>query len=280
MQNLILPLVLLIALIFGINAMSPTEAMQKTSVTSSNVDFSSFKIDQLLSSNDLIGLLGLLTLISVITSMWLYRWRKVASEGKQIMVPESFQSHVNEIVNGIKHSEKVIGKGFNMNTKSIQQFDREIQNFGQSVQSLVETLMTMHTALDEKEKEIQKYKEGYDASIFKKFLLRFTRVDTTIKDYLYDNSIDIEGLQDIQELMEDALQECGLEVYEPEIGSDYRKNNAVADNPKKVMTENPEQHFLINEVFQPAYRRQQADGEFDYIVKSKVSIYVYNDENK
>ena len=280
MQNLILPLVLLIALVIGIDAMSPNTIVQEVNTTSGNVESYSIDLDQFLTSNVLMGLLSLITFISVLTSIWLYRWRRVASEGKQIMVPESFQYNINQIIGSIKHTETTINKGLDVNAKNTQHFDREIKGFGQSIQSLVETLMTMHTALDEKEKEIKKYKEGYDASIFKKFLLRFTRVDTTIKDYLYDNSIDIEGLQDIQELMEDALEECGLEVYEPEIGSDYRKNNAVADNPKKVMTENPEQHFSIKEVFQPAYRRQQADGEFDYIVKSKVSIYVYNKENK
>lgn len=280
MQNLFPFITLIIAFIVVADTTSINDVVNSIPKAQTNTDTIKINMDQFLTDNVLIGILSIVTFASILTSIWLYRWRRVASEGRQIMVPESFQSHVNQIVDGIKHSEKVIGKGFNMNTKSLQQFDREIQNFGQSVQSLVETLMTMHTALDEKEKEIKKYKEGYDASIFKNFLLRFTRVDTTIKDYLYDNSIDIEGLQDIQELMEDALQECGLEVYEPETGSDYRKNNAVADNPKKIMTDNPEQHFSIKEVFQPAYRRQQADGEFDYIVKSIVSVYVYNDENK
>jgi len=278
MQNLIIPIVLLIALVIGIDAMSPNTIVQEINTTS-NVEPYSINLDQFLTSNVLITLLSLITFISVLTSIWLYRWRRVASEGKQIMVPESFQSHVNQIIRGIKHTEITIDRGLDINAKNTQHFDREIKGFGQSVQSLVETLMTMHSALDEKEREIKKYKEGYDASIFKKFLLRFTRVDTTIKDYLYENSIDIEGLQDIQELMEDALQECGLEIYEPEIGFDYRKNNAVAENPKKVMTNNPEQNFLIKEVFQPAYRQQHADGDFDYIVKSKVSIYIYKEES-
>ena len=89
-----------------------------------------------------------------------------------------------------------------------------------------QTFMTLKTSLDQKDEEISRYKNGYDATIFKNFLLRFTRVDKVIKEYIGDNKIDLNGLQDIQIQMDDALAECDVEIYIPEIGLEEYKTSA------------------------------------------------------
>jgi hypothetical protein len=109
-------------------------------------------------------------------------------------------------------------------------------------------------------------------------LLRFTIVDQSINDYIKDDSTDEvvrDVLEDIQEVMEDALAECSVESFSPEIGGDYRSAEGVADNPKKVDTDDESKHFVIAEVFDEGYRREMDDGGYKIITQAKVSVYIY-----
>ena len=140
--------------------------------------------------------------------------------------------------------------------------------------------MTLKTSLDQKDEEISRYKNGYDAAIFKNFLLRFTRVDKVIKEYIDVNKIDLNGLKDIQIQMDDALAECDVEIFSPEIGADFKTTIGVADNPEIRHTSNKAQDSTIAEILQPGYRRKLPDNsgnEYQIIIEAKVVIYVHKD---
>ena len=148
-----------------------------------------------------------------------------------------------------------------------------------NINDMSQTFMTLKTSLDQKDEEISRYKNGYDATIFKNFLLRFTRVDKVIKEYVGDNKIDQNVLQDIQIQMDDALAECDVEIYTPEIGLDYKTTVGLADNPEIRDTLEKSKDATIAEVLIPGYRHKLPNDGYQIIVEAKVAIHVYKKNN-
>ena len=79
--------------------------------------------------------------------------------------------------------------------------------------------------------------------------------------------------------MDDALAECGVESFTPELGHDYKTTKGVSDNPEIKDTTDEKLDSKIAKILQPGYRRILPDGaeeEFQIIVPAKVAIYVYS----
>jgi len=223
----------------------------------------------------IIALLGLTTLISILTSFWLYRWRKVVIVGNDIVVPETFAKQVDGLVKAVTSSGAELGSVVNQQSRAVNQFSGSLKNLDENIKGMIDTYMSLQTALDQKDDEIARFKEGYDSKVFHNFLLRFTRVDRVIQEYLEDGKIDLDGLKDIHEVMEDALEECGVVAFSPGIGEDYLGLDGIAGNPKKIDTENEEQNLTICEVIRVGYRRKLPDSKFEIITQAKVSIYIH-----
>jgi molecular chaperone GrpE (heat shock protein) len=160
-------------------------------------------------------------------------------------------------------------------TETIKSLRTDLSALKKDINDMSQTFMTLKTSLDQKDEEISRYKNGYDATIFKNFLLRFTRVDKVIKEYMGDNKIDLNGLQDIQIQMDDALAECNVEIFSPEIGLDYKTTAGVADNPELRETSEMVKDETIAEILMPGYRRKLPTNDYQIIVEAKVVIHVY-----
>jgi molecular chaperone GrpE (heat shock protein) len=163
-------------------------------------------------------------------------------------------------------------------TETIKSLRNDLSTLMKTINDMSQTFMTLKTNLDQKDEEIARYKDGYDATIFKNFLLRFTRVDKVIKEYLGDNKIDINGLKDIQIQMNDALAECDVEVFSPKIGANFKSAIGVADNPEIRETSDKSQDSTIAEILMPGYHRKlssNVNDDYQIIIEAKVVIYVY-----
>ncbi len=225
----------------------------------------------------LLILLSVTTLASIIISFWLYRWRRVVIAGNMPVVPEKFAQQVNDIVSAVKNSGTELGNDINQQSTILNQSNSSLLSLSEDIKTMIEVHMKLQSTLDQKEDEINRYKEGYDAKIFHNFLLRFTRVDRTFNDYIKDESVDEtvrDALEDIREMMEDALAECGVEAFSPKKGLNYKTAEGVADNPKTIDTDDESKHFTIAEVLDEGYRRE-TDSGFKVITQAKVSIFVY-----
>ena len=159
--------------------------------------------------------------------------------------------------------------------QTITTLRRDLSALMSSMNDLNQTFMTLKSSLDQKDKEIARYKSGYDATIYKNFLLRFTRVDKVIKEYISENKIDMNGLDDIQIQMDDALAECEVEVFSPEIGADYKTSSGLADKPKIIETFDKAKDGVIAEIIAPGYQRRLPNDEYEVIVTAKVAIHVF-----
>jgi len=163
-------------------------------------------------------------------------------------------------------------------TNAIRGVKTDLSTLIKNVNDMTETFMSLQKSLDEKDEEIKRLKEGYDDVIVRKFLLRFTKVDKVLKEYMNEGQADLKGLEDIHTQLEDALLEANVEPFSPELGSDYKTTQGVADNPVIKDTTNEKQDSTIAEVLQVGYRRKlpdEAENEFQIIASAKVAIYVY-----
>jgi len=80
----------------------------------------------------------------------------------------------------------------------------------------------------------------------------------------------------LSKVMQDALEECGVEKYEPIVGSDYRDaGDQVSDQVTVVATTEMANDFLIAGIISPGYVIQ-GEGKMSVIQPAQVKIYRLN----
>ncbi|MFK5984806.1 MAG: hypothetical protein QM479_05215 [Pseudomonadota bacterium] len=215
-----------------------------------------------------IVILSLTTFFAIAISFYLYKWRKILLSNKELAVPEKWADslikmgeHVRMMGDRVNESLSMMGEKTNMNT--------------QSLSSMTDTYMELQHALDEKDQEIARLKTGYDAQIYKRFILRFARIDQTITDEIEASSEENELLSQLSRLFEDAFDECGVSKFAPEIGEDYRTAQGVSDHPKTKKTQDEEQEFNISEIIESGYQINVGENP-QIIIPSKVRIYKFS----
>lgn len=214
--------------------------------------------------------MAIVTLLAVSISFYLYRWRRFLHNNRQFSAPGEFEVWANGLNNTVVGLMQQV-------EKFVQHFDLKGTETHQRVANLSETFMTMQGALDERESEIRRLKQGYDQHIYRKFVSRFIRVDQTIEDFQRAGGADEEGLGQLRRLLGDAFEECGVECFQPEIGEDYRECEGVADNPKTANGDRPEDAFKIIEILESGYLIRGAEVA-DILIPAKVKILTFHKE--
>lgn len=216
-----------------------------------------------------ISVMAIVTLIAIGISFYLYRWRKILLNNQHLVVPEQFGGWINGLANNLAAYIQEV-------STSIERTDIQGQETHQNLEDLSETFMTMQRALDEREVEIRRFKNGYDAHIFRKFVSRFIRVDQAVEDIQREGENNPESLEQIRYLLADAFAECGVECFDPQIGEDYRKADGVAERPKTVATQNAQDAFKIMEIIESGYLIRSAENT-EVVIPAKVRIFTYQE---
>ena len=200
-------------------------------------------------------ILSVTTLASVGVSFYLYRWRAIvlANSHMRMVVPEEWAKHL----------------------RMLDRIEKRSLESDQKVENLVETFMALQKGLDDRDAEIRRLRQGYDNEVFRRFLFRFVRVDQMVRDCLLEGRFDREGFEQARMLLADAFAECGVEVFSPPLGSDYRAADGVADSPKVVTTEAMEDVGKIAEITEAGYRLKTSQV-YDVILPAKIRIYALN----
>jgi len=233
------------------------------------------------SSNLLLIILSLLTLVSISISFWLYYWRKLIIADKEIMVPETFESNIQSINKVANNNSLNIQSALDKHTAALNSSSKRSDDVNDEISRISEVIAHLQNAIEKKDEEMERFKKGYDADIYHKFLLRFTRVDQAIKEYIGEGVIDLDGLEDIQLEMEEALKTaCNVESFSPEIGKNYKSQDNIEDNPRRIPTSDKNQHEMVAEVIKVGYFRTCDDSSREIISKAKVKIYDFVDQEK
>jgi molecular chaperone GrpE (heat shock protein) len=200
-------------------------------------------------------------------SFWSYYARSVHLKDGPALVPEKWSIVLYDLLRHWnlyqKQSQTLLAK---VNADSEKQ--------GNQADELLNSFLTLQQALSTRDAEISRLRQGYDAKIFKRFLQRFIRIDRSLNEMVneFEGEEGQKNYKYLSRLMEDALEECGVEPFLPEIGSDYRDAGPqVADDPKTVTTHDEAEDFTILEVETAGYVIN-GEGEAEVIAPSRVSI--------
>ncbi len=218
-------------------------------------------------------LLALISIFSAASSFWLYYGRVLLLKDGPALVPEKWGQIINTSTKKLFESQSLVYQSvvrlMNMNTSQEEQG-----------QALLKSFLTLQEALDRRDLEIKRLQEGYDTKIFKRFLSRFIRVDRVLLEMAEEAKEDEHGknYKYLSRMMEDALDECCVERYSPELGNDYREaSKNVADEPKVIDTDDQEKDFKIAAVDSEGYVVRGVDDTTETIVQARVSIYRVSD---
>ncbi len=210
----------------------------------------------------------LLSLILALSGIWLsfylYKWRKkvleTAEGNNQVIVPEELWASRDRIY------------------KDFSDLNKRIYYLTEQYEDLSSTFLKLNTALDNRDTEIKKLKKGYDQEIYKKFLRRFISTHQASKDYHENFQSNIE-IEQIYLLLTDALEECEVETFSPIIGSSYKDEEGVDDNPKKEVAKNIDDIGKISKINEEGYRIKTPEG-YEYVLKAKVTIFVEEEKEE
>jgi hypothetical protein len=207
---------------------------------------------------------SLALILSVLLSFHLYRWRKMLLSKPDILVPEEWEKVLNQVFLTVKQNQLQ-----SIDARSKSQYLHE-EVFKNSEKTL-EAFMSLHKAMDEKDKEIERLKHGYDSYIYKKFLKRFLKANIAAKEILEEDPTNA-SLKEVQDLLHDALQECDVEEFEPRIGDDVRYTKGIADGSRIIETIDLAKDFTVAEVIDQGYW-VRGDTTTLVILEAKVKIY-------
>jgi hypothetical protein len=212
------------------------------------------------------------TAVSVAISFYLYRWRRIIISDQALLVPESLISEFRSLDSSLARHQKSV-------TEMARVIAERITYSAQTAAQVLDASTTWQRALDERDSEIRRLRAGYDTELFRRLIVRFARVKNAAEIFQAENDFGPKSLNQINRLLDDAFDECGVERYRPEIGEDYRTAKGVADNPAQIPTDRPEAAFRIEEIISAGYRSRSGE-QYAVIVPAEVSILVYRSNNQ
>ena len=195
-----------------------------------------------------------LSLVCVIITYLVYRWKRILIEEKpNALVPEEWKKSLDDYKSALIGLRDVI--------ISLQKSNQEQK----------EISMAMQKNMDEKDELIDRYRKGYDSKIIKKFIERFLRVKLITEELKNEDKLTKDDIVNIDELLEDAIEDCDIETFSPPLGSDYRKmGSSVSDKVMIEKTTDENKNFKIIDIVKLGYKFKGENGEI--IRPSQVKI--------
>lgn len=213
--------------------------------------------------------------ISLAIAFWAHHARSIYLKDGPALVPERWGLILTKLT-GVFELQHLETKTSLANVQSSTELAAEKSN------ELLQSFLTLQDALSTRDDEIARLKKGHDAKIFKRFLNRFIRVDRSLGEMVieFEDPAHQKNYRYLKRIMQDALEECGVEEYWPDTGADYRDAGPeIAEDPAVLETEDPAQDFMIAEVVSKGYVIV-GEGDGEVIVPARVSIFRISKNNE
>tara|TARA_Y100001970_G_C14256653_1_gene875981 strand:+ start:1682 stop:2836 length:1155 start_codon:yes stop_codon:yes gene_type:complete len=205
-------------------------------------------------------------LVSALASLYLYKWRVSLSGSKNaLFLAEDLDKMMRDWNEKISETSRIA-------TQSKEAFNKGSKRNIQRLDEAIEIFNTMNATIKKKEKEIERYKKGYDTTITKKFLKRFIRINEIIEK-VDSKQTKEELLKRLRLRFEDAFAECDLEPWSPNPGEEIKKYQGQdIERIDTIQAKNEIEEFTIAEVLSCGYRIAN-DDKHEIIVAAKVNVY-------
>lgn len=193
--------------------------------------------------------------------------KSIELNGEKFLMPSEWAELINYLAQGSQNNEEILKKLFMLN-----------QELPENFLNLKNTFLELQKKLDTQDNEIDRLKKGYDNYITKKIITRFIKVFEYVSDLIKINSED-NNLKNISLLLEDALADCSVSKFRPEINSDFREVEGIDANPELIETELKELNFKIAEVKKPGFVISYQDT-VEVLQPAYVSVYKFIEQTE
>lgn len=193
--------------------------------------------------------------------------KSIELNGEKFLMPSEWAELINYLAQGSQNNEEILKKLFILN-----------QELPENFLNLKNTFLELQKKLDTQDNEIDRLKKGYDNHITKKIITRFIKVFEYVGDLKKINSED-SNLKNISLLLEDALADCNVSEFRPEINSDFREVEGIDANPELIETELKELNFKIAEVKKPGFLISYQDT-VEVLQPAYVSVYKFIEQKE
>ena len=216
-----------------------------------------------------IALIAIVTIaISLGTNFWLYYQRVTLLRDGPALVPEKW----GVLINHLAISVAELNEQASAASKSA---GMALENNLAKADSLLESFLTLQTAISQRDKEILRLRSGHDAKVFKRFLNSFIRVSTVLHEIAEEEkqSDQAKNYRYLCKRMVHALEDAGVELLTIEENKDYRElGPEVDDDPEIIETSDPQLDFIVQSTVTPAYVIE-GEGDLQVLIPAKVRIY-------
>jgi len=213
----------------------------------------------------------IMALVSSVIAIKFYMWRQTI-DLQGALVPEKWAATIKEVSAEVhRQTGQLIELG---------EIDAKLASFVQSVgqenvkevRSIKEILLDFRRTLDSKDLEISRLKDGYDYVIVKKMLAQLAVLHEQCLNMALTDQTN-KGLQNFEILLRDHLESFGVEIQEPDIGTDF---TSIADYVEvRGYTPTNDENAptgAISEVLSPAYFYRNGD-QTSIIRKAKIKYF-------
>lgn len=229
----------------------------------------------------IIILLSLLVIICSVSTYLMYfkRWRQFDPE-KLVTFPEEAVAEINEIKKtNIELQEKLHEQNQNL----ISEVNKILTEINSQISSLNEQIQSFRSLAEDRGLELKRYKEGYDFSVTKSFVMglidNIKYIEKNLARDDIKNSDFARYLEASKDKLDLLLMGQGVEAYIPEIG----KPITDIEGCKAVGTESTtdDQNVnLIHSITKPGYKIQLNSNEEKIIYEAEVIVLKKEEKEK
>ena len=165
-----------------------------------------------------------LAAVSIFVSYKFYMWRSRV-EVTGALVPEKWADHLYKLGQKVEKNDQTLAENINLNiqitdflNKTNKVTTENINQVNKAALELKEMLLKFQTALDEKDKEISRLKEGYDFVILKKEMKSLSNLHFQICELISTDPAN-KNLKTFEVLLRDHLENVGIELEN--LGKDF-----------------------------------------------------------
>jgi len=221
----------------------------------------------------LILILSISVLILGTSAFYLYRWRRLISskDGREFIKPEDY----NKLMSTFSYTLETNIKKINILDKNVidqANYQKE------KITNMTDTFMSMQQKLDKQDAEITRLKKGYDSEIYRKFLMRFIRVNQIISDNMKSEELNMKLLERLKLRLDDALEECNVESFIPRAGDHCDNYNLDDLEIIRESTQETNNNGIIFKVIEEGYKLTTTGNEYHILIPAKVKVYDNTEE--
>lgn len=214
-----------------------------------------------------------------------HRKRVALLTDKKFVEPEAFQETMrtlsastkaldNQLSELKQNNDLTIKALVKQHSTVLSKLEEDSQQHGEKIQDIMNAFLALNPKLDEKDKEIKRYKEGHDSKLVSKYILGYIKIRDQISKMTNSDQLELKNLEQLIERLNMEIEHADVKEIEVFIGDKFldEKYGGKLAAPKLVLTDVTEKDGTIVSVDLAGY--EFTGNERNIILRpAKVSVY-------